>query len=203
MIVKAADALPDKARASSPPADLVTPVSVAASGTAVLVVVLTVMVVCITRRQIKRKRQGTTEERALQPSHGHVQQLSNTETSFPPVAECSDYASVTSSHLQTSASSNSRPQIEIVNQSPERFTAHVVNSDDQEYSTVVPRKQRTAASQQELAFQMENPTLIYAELDLSPGTATVHRTTEEAVTTYVSIDFAATARNVDTANDSN
>ncbi|KAH3837843.1 hypothetical protein DPMN_111245 [Dreissena polymorpha] len=50
-----------------------------------------------------------------------------------------------------------------------------------------------------LYLQIENPALIYAELDLAPGTATFHKTAEEAVTTYVSIDFAATARNVDTA----
>ncbi|XP_052281874.1 uncharacterized protein LOC127879207 isoform X3 [Dreissena polymorpha] len=168
VIMKAAYKLQDKARASSSPADLVTPVSVAASGTTVLVVVLTVMVVCITRRQIKRKRQGTTKAAALHPPHGQVQQFRNTEVSLLPAAECSDFASVTPSHLRASESANSRPQIEIVNQSPELSTAHAVNSDDQEYSTVVPRNQRTAASQQELAFQIENPTLIYAELDLAP-----------------------------------
>ncbi|XP_052281873.1 uncharacterized protein LOC127879207 isoform X2 [Dreissena polymorpha] len=166
--ISAAYKLQDKARASSSPADLVTPVSVAASGTTVLVVVLTVMVVCITRRQIKRKRQGTTKAAALHPPHGQVQQFRNTEVSLLPAAECSDFASVTPSHLRASESANSRPQIEIVNQSPELSTAHAVNSDDQEYSTVVPRNQRTAASQQELAFQIENPTLIYAELDLAP-----------------------------------
>ncbi|XP_052212758.1 uncharacterized protein LOC127831757 isoform X2 [Dreissena polymorpha] len=199
LLVKTGSERPGTTMASTTANDHILSVVMAVVGGIIAIVVVVLTVYCVKRRrQTKRNIDDQlTSNKKRTDGINKRRPGENVDVTAASELETAEYASVVAKHQRSSLAQQpklltTRHEGNMGRELVTRAEVQRIVDDGLEYSAVVPRDARVPSVQQNQAT--ENATMIYADLDLSPGNATVRILNEEAATTYVSIDFAATEK---------